>query len=191
MNIRDNFTIEQWDFKTHSILSDLPPEDAALLESNKSLQLYRKGEIIFREGAFPSGIFYITRGRAKKYKADKDGREHIVYIASTGELIGFHALLTDGRYPDSAATVEDSLIAFIPREDFLQVLERSPLLNRRLLKALSHEFGVLLNSLSLFAYKSVRQRLALQLVILREKYKKNSPPDVEVQINLSRQDLAA
>lgn len=191
MSIRHIFPIDNWDFKTQSVLADLPQEDMALLEAHKTEQLYRKGEIIFREGAFPSGIFYITRGKAKKYKADKDGKEHIIYVANTGELLGYHALLSESRYPDAAAALEESLVAFIPKEDFLQALEQSKVLSRRLLKTLSHEFAVLANSLSLIAQKSVRERFALQLVILREKYKVNFEPGMAVEINMSREDLAA
>ena len=112
-------------------------------------------------------------------------------MANTGELIGYHALLAEDRYPDSAAALEKSKVAFIPKEDFLAVLERSEILSRRLLKTLSHEFAVLANSLSLFSQKTVRERLALQLIVLREKYKKNFKPGMPVEINMSRDDLAS
>lgn len=190
MSIRGLFPIDKWDFKSESVLKDLPPEDIQLLTANKSEQVYKKGEIIFREGGFPSGIFFITAGKVKKYKVNKEGKEQIIYVANTGELIGYHAILADDRYPDSAAALEESKIAFIPREDFLGVLKQSEILNRRLLKTLSHEFAVLANSLSMFAQKSVRERLALQLIVLREKYKVDFQPGKPVEINMSRDDLA-
>jgi CRP-like cAMP-binding protein len=191
MSIREIFPIDKWDFKSESILNDLPVEDSVLLMKHKSEQIYKKGEIVFREGALPSGIFFIVEGKVKKYKLDQDGREQIIYVANTGELIGYHALLAEDRYPDSAAALEKSKVAFIPKEDFLAVLERSEILSRRLLKTLSHEFAVLANSLSLFSQKTVRERLALQLIVLREKYKKNFKPGMPVEINMSRDDLAS
>jgi CRP-like cAMP-binding protein len=191
MSIKGLFPIDKWNFKTESVLAELPQEELHLLMSHKLDQVYRKGEIIFREGAYPTGIFYISEGKVKKYKVDKDGKEQIIYVANTGELIGYHALLSEDRYPDSAAAIEESTIAFIPREDFLEVLEQSSVLNRRLLKTLSHEFAVLANSLTLFAQKSVRERLALQLIVLREKYKVNFEPGMPVPINMSRDDLAS
>jgi len=152
--------------------------------------LYKKGEIIFREGAYPPGIFYIKAGKVKKYKVDKEGREQIIYVANTGELIGYHAILSEERYPDSAAALEDSSVTFIPKEDFLDTLQQSTELSRRLLKTLSHEFAVLANGLTLFGQKSVRERLALQLIVLREKYKVNFQPGMPVEINMGRDDLA-
>jgi len=191
VSIKDLFPIDKWDFKTRSILQGLPADDMALLTVNKTQQWYAKGDIVFREGSLPSGIFFILEGKVKKYKLDRNGKEHIIYVADTGELIGYHALLAEGRYPDSAAILEKSKIAFIPKEDFLQALQQSEILSRRLLKALSHEFGVLANSISLFAEKTVRERLALQLIVLREKYKVNFKPGLPVEINMNREDLAS
>jgi len=191
MSIKGIFPIEKWDFKSESILADLPLADLELLNSHQTEQVYKKGEIIFREGAYPGGIFYIVSGKVKKYKLDNEGKEHIIYVANTEELIGYHAILSEDRYPDSAAAIEESCIAFIPKEDFLAALDQSPILNKRLLKTLSHEFAVLANSLSMFAQKSVRERLALQLVVLREKYKVNFKPGMPVEINMGREDLAS
>ena len=191
MSIKGLFPIDKWDFKSESVLADLPVEDLELLTANKTEQIYRKGEIIFREGGFPSGIFYIIEGKAKKYKVDKDGKEQIIYVANVGELLGYHAILSEGRYPDFAAALEQSRIAFIPKEDFLETLHQSEVLSRRLLRTLSHEFAVLANSVTMFAQKPVRERLALQLIVIREKYKVNFQPGMPVEINMSRDDLAS
>jgi CRP-like cAMP-binding protein len=191
MSINGLFPMDKWDFKSHSILNALPPEDAEIINAHMSDQQYRKGEIIFREGSFPSGIFFIRKGKVKKYKTDREGSEQIIYVANTGELIGYHALLAEERYPDSASALEDSLIAFIPKEDFIEALNKSKVLSHRLLKLLSHEFTVFANSVSLFAQRTVRERLATQLVVMREKYKENYQPGMIVEINLSREDLAS
>jgi len=183
--------MDKWNFKSHSILADLPSHEAEIITAHMHHQIYHKGEIIFREGAVPSGIFFIRKGRVKKYKIDTHGSEQIIYVANTGELIGYHALLSEERYPDSATALEESIIAFVPKEDFLQVLSTSKVLSQRLLKLLSHEFTVFANSVTLFARRSVRERLATQLVVMREKYKENYEPGMDVEINLSRDDLAS
>lgn len=190
MSINGIFPIDKWDFKTESILTALPEEDLKMLMLNQQEQLYKKGETIFREGGWPAGIFYILRGKIKKFKIDEDKREQIIYVANKGELIGYHAILAEGRYPDSAAALEQTAVAFIPKKDFVLTLQQSAILSQRLLKTLAHEFAVLSNSLSLFSQKTVRERLALQLIVIREKYKESFQPGMLVEINLSRDDLA-
>ena len=191
MSIKGIFPIDNWDFKSASILTDLPSDDFDLLTANKTERLYKKGEIIFREGSFAAGIFYLTDGKVKKYKLDGNGKEHIIYVANTGELLGYHSILSEDRYPDSAATLEESKIGFIPKDNFLDALHQSDVLTRRVLKTLSHEFAVLANSLSMFAQKSVRERLALHLIVMREKYKQDFQPGLPVEINMGRDDLAS
>lgn len=190
MSIRDKFPIDKWDFKSESVLADLPPAVYEMLTAHMSERVYKKNELLFREGTYPSGIYYIIKGKVKKYKVDKEGKEQIIYIADTGQLIGYHAILSEERYPDSATVIEESTIIFIPKEDFLHTVDRSPLLSNRLLKTLSHEFAVLANSLTMFARKTVRERLALQLIVIREKYKVNTAEGMPVEINISREDLA-
>src|SRR5690606_34772391 len=113
--------------------------------ANANEDVYTKGQIIIRRGVHPSGVFFIKEGKVKKFKVDKLGREHIIYVANSGELVGYHAMLAEERYQDSAATIEDCTISFIPKEDFLTVLESSKFLSQRLLKTLSHEFSVFSN----------------------------------------------
>jgi CRP-like cAMP-binding protein len=146
--------------------------------------------MIFSEGTYPSGIFYLEKGKVKKYKADRDGREHIIYICNSGELLGYPALLSEEPYSDSASALEDSILGFIPKDAFFKILEQSPALSTKLLKNLSHEFGVLENSIINFAHKSVRERLALSLLILKEKFRDKKNPDATVEITLSRKDLS-
>ena len=147
--------------------------------------------MIFKEGALPTGIFFIVESVVKKYKLNDPGKEQIFYVANSGALIGFHAVITGERYPDSAAALTESRIAFIPREDFLKVLDLSPTFTNRLLKILSHEFSVIVNGLNLVTQRPVRQRMALQLILLREKFKIDFKPGMPVVIDINREDLAA
>lgn len=191
MSLKGIFPIDKWDFKSQSVFADLPGEDMARLTARQQERVYKKGETIFSEGTYPSAIYYIKHGKAKKYKIDVDGSEQIIYVASDGELLGYHAILSEDLYPDSAAALEESTLVVIPKEDFLDTLRNSPVLSKRLLKTLSHEFTVFVNSLTLFGQRTVRERLALQLIVLREKYKVNFEPGMEVTIHFSREDLAS
>ena len=175
--------------KTDQIFDGLSEELAALIELGVSHK-YKKGEILFREGGIPTGIFYLEIGKVKKYKSTVAGDEQIFYLCSTGELLGYHALLSEEYYPDTAATIEDSQLTFIPKDNFLKVLNSSSALSNRLLKALGHEFIVFINNITNLASKSVRERLAWNLLILDEKFKNPENLNSPSEIILSRGDLA-
>jgi CRP-like cAMP-binding protein len=190
MSLKGIFPIDKWDFNSQSILENLPLDEFERLLHHSREKSYLKGEIVFREGGHADGIFYIKEGKVKKYKVDNFGKEQIIYVANPGELIGYHAILAAEPYPDSAAVLEAATITFIPKNDFLEVLDQSSVLSKRLLKTLSHEFAVLTNSISVFTQRPVRERLAITLLVLREKYKDKNAPTDRVEINVSRDDIA-
>ena len=147
MSLKGIFPIENWHFNSQAIFTALSEEDRTALLAHSRKEKYNKGTIIFREEGVPVGIYYIESGKVKKYKIDNSGREHIFYVANAGELIGYHAVLADEHYHDAASAIEDSVLDFIPVEDFLSVLNSSSDLSRKLLKTLSHEFGVFVHQI--------------------------------------------
>lgn len=190
MSLNGIFPIDRWNFTTRSVVSALSASEYTLLTGRVRELRCKKGEVIFREGTLPSGIFLIRSGKVKKYKADQNDRDQIIYVAGAGELIGYHAILSEERYPDSAAAMEDTEIAFIPKEDFLATLSQSPLFAQRLLKAMSHEFTVLANTISVIAQRSGPERLAIALIVLREKFKQGLSGEEAVALTVSRADLS-
>jgi CRP-like cAMP-binding protein len=184
------FHSESFQFKTDKIFDGLSVQHLEILTDASVTHLYKKGEILFREGGIPSGIFYLKSGKVKKYKTVSRGEEQIFYVCREGELLGYHAVLSEEHYPDSAATLEDSKITFIPKEKFMQVVNSSSILSNKLLKTLAHEFSVFINGITSLATKSVRERTALNLLILDEKFKLSDKPNKISEINISRTDLA-
>ena len=184
------FLSENFRLKTSQLFEGLSNGELEQLMDSGVTHTYRKGEIIFRDGGIPTGIYYVNDGMVKKYKETAKGGEQIFYICSDGELLGYHALLGEEHYPDSAATIEDSEITFIPKESFLQVLRNSTALSNSLLKALGHEFSLFINNITNLASKTVRERLAFNLLILEEKFHRSLGDRGAREIVMSRTDLA-
>lgn len=189
MNTKDLFQIEKFTSKSDTIFKNIPSELRLFLEGQMIDKTFRKGQPIFLEGSYSSGIFYLKEGLVKKYKTDHAGKEHILSLCSAGELIGYSALLCNEPYPDSASAIETSKLGFIPNEVFLKATNESNELMLCLLSSLSHEFSVMVNSVMVFAHMTVRERLALTLLILSAKFRKKDKADL-VEIVLSREELA-
>lgn len=185
----DYFPIEKFTSKSDSIFRNMPADIRLQLEEQMVVKTYRKGQNVFLEGLLPAGIYFLKEGLVKKYKTDHMGKEHILYLCTNGELLGYSALLCNEPFPDSASAMEVSKLGFIPRDIFLRTINNSNELMLNFLSSLSHEFGVMVNSVTVFASMTVRERLALTLLILTEKFRKKSPT-TPVEIILSREDLA-
>lgn len=181
--------ISKFIFNSQYLFEELSPYDKEMLQKVMQIKNYRKNEAIFTEGTIPNGIFFLKEGKVKKYKVDNDGREQIIYIYNAGEFFGYSAILNNDSYGDTAQAIENSAVAFIPKEDFLNILDQSKIFSTLLLKSLSHEFSVMANLMTVLSQRTVRERVALSLLILHKKYRLNGSED-KVYITLSRTDLA-
>ena len=153
------------------------------LNNDKTCSFYKKNQPLFLEGSFPRGVFCINSGRIKVYSTGESGKEQIIRIAGEGDVVGFRALFSEGPYKLSATTLEESNICFINIEDFLSQVNANSELLQSVLKELSKESGDRADFIKTMAQKTVRERLAIVLLVLDDVYKGD-------MINLSREDLA-
>lgn len=180
--------INQLHFESDKILSALSPKDKEYFLSFAQRLTFKKGKLIFYEEGIPTGVFLVKRGRAKIYKTGIYGKDQIFYIYKRGDLFGYHALLANEKYEDSCEALEDCEILFFSRKDIEHLLEKIQKLKLLFIQNMSHEFGVLVNTITILAQKPLRERLALYLLILNERY--FDEENQKAEINLSREDLA-
>lgn len=179
--------LNKFNFQSAKILSSLSQKKQLLFLSYAERLRFKKNKQVFYENGIPTGVFILRNGRAKIYKTGIDGKEQIFYIYKAGELLGYHALLCDEPYEDACETLESCDIWFISKINFEKLLDEIPELHRLLIQNMSHEFGVLVNTITVLAQKTVRERLALYLLILNERY---DMVNGKTQILLPREDLA-
>ena len=139
--------------------------------------------VIFSEGSYPKGVFYIHTGIVKVYKHGNQGKEQIIQIFKSGDLLGFRAMLSEKNYNVHAQCLEKTEICFISKKDFMTYLDSNPSIRNELIRGLSMELQDRADYLTDMAQKSVKQRTAMSLVVLHDIYN-------EKEINLSREDLA-
>ena len=165
------------------IFSNLSPEEIKALEARGSSVIYPKNRIVFTEGSYPKGVFYISRGKVKVYAIGNEGKAQIIHIAKAGEVIGFRAMFSEDSYKVSASTLEEADIDFIERSEFMKMMDDNKELRNSVIRELAKELGDKALFITSLAQKSVRERLAWSLLNLEEVY-------TDEPINLSREDLA-
>lgn len=163
-------------------------ESLKKLSEERDIRNYKKKEDIYREGAYPKGIYFINKGKVKSYQTNELGKELITELHKEGDFFGYLSLLQDEKYTSSAATLEDSEIFIIPKEDFFTLIYKNAEVSRRFIEILSDNLREKEKQLVKLAYNSVRKRVAEALVNLSDKYKKDG--DTKFSMNVSREDLA-
>jgi CRP/FNR family transcriptional regulator len=174
-----------------SLFNGLEPEDLNRINMHKTCVHYKKGQNIFYEGTRPMGLFCMNGGKVKVFKNNVQGKEYIIYISKPGDFLGYRALLSEEHYGATATVLEDAKICFIPREQFFEVLQRNPVFMRKVVKAICHEMGIMEEKMAELAHKSVRERLAANLLMLKETYGMEGEGSELIDLALSREDLAS
>lgn len=169
--------------RSSSLLGGLCSDEVSNLEDHKSCNYYKKNQSLFLEGSFPRGVFCINQGKIKVFKRGDEGKEQIIHIAKGGEMVGFRAMFSGDPYNVAAETLEESNICFIAKDDFLNMMDTNITLRNGIIKELSKELSDRASFITNMAQKSVRERLAFALILLKGVYEPEP-------INLSREDMA-
>jgi CRP-like cAMP-binding protein len=172
----------------NSPFEDLPESQAETLLASGVEKKYNRGESIFKVNEFPKGIFIIRKGRVKIYQRLSSGADQIINIHVAGEIIGYRPLLCNERYPVTASAVEACTILFVPAKTFSSLLSQSSEFSNLLLRYLSHEFTVWVNTISILTHKTVKERLLVNILILVAKYQEKSK--WPIKIGLPKTDIA-
>lgn len=163
-------------------------EDLKKLSTDRDVRAYKKKENIYTEGGYPRGVYFVVKGKVKSYKTHEGGKEFITGLYKEGDFFGYLALLEEGKYADSAMTLEDSEICLIPKDDFISLIYKNAEVSRKFIKMLSDNLQEKEEHLIKLAYNSVRKRVAEALVTLSNRYKKDG--EQQFSMNISREDLA-
>ena len=157
--------------------------DLQSLSSDRKVHAVPKKQYVYLEGDQPSRLFFVQSGTVKTLRSTADGKELVTGIYTAGDFFGYFALLEESDYTESALTLEDSVLVYIPQADFRQLLSASPAVSAQFIKLLAGQVGDREVQLLSMAYNSLRRRVADTLLRLQE-----HQPDGLIQ--LSRTDLA-
>lgn len=153
---------------------------------------YRKGMVVFMEGEPGEGFHYIQSGKVKIVKISEDGREHIIHVLGAGDIFAGVVLFNNAPYPATAIALEDCLIGMIKNTEFERLTLENPALAMHLIKAINQRLIYAQQKIANLALSDVAARTAEALLRLgRESGRRNRAGRLEIDVELSRQDLAS
>ncbi|GAB3946010.1 response regulator [Spirosoma harenae] len=158
------------------------------LSADRKIHHVPKKQFIYTEGDEPTRLFFLKTGRVKTTRTNTDGKELVTGLYGPGEFFGELALLEETNYTDSALTLDDAELIYIPKDDFRQLLLAQPEISREFIRLLAGRVSEKETQLLGMAYSSLRRRIADTLLRLQEPLPNGDPAP---PIQLSRDDLAA
>lgn len=170
-------------FKKH-----LSKEDFETFQNLKKTKEFHKGELLFEDGESPDGVYFIVNGTVKLSKCGVYGKEQILRFIKEGDLIGYRSILCGENFQARAEAMSETKTVFLPKDIFLNLLQKDPKFSFAMLQKISYELGESSNVITFLAQKTVRERLAEILLLLEQKL--GTDPEGFINISLTREEIA-
>ena len=185
--IKNNYSADE--LEIHNLLQDVKGLTALHdLTDSSNVNVYKKKQVIYLEGNYPNKLFFIKKGKVKTFKSNDLGKELTIGLLNEGDFLGYTALIENSPYKESAEVFEDCELSIISKEDFELLINNNMEVAKKFIKLLAKNVSEKEQQLLSMAYNSVRKRVADALLILQDRYKKNTEDKFSIQI--SREDLA-
>ncbi len=176
--------------KQISIFSQLKEEFLQKIDSISIMRNYKKGRIIFMEGEPGEAFYYIKSGLVKISKVSSSGKEHILHILNEGHVFAEVNLFNNTSYPATAEVLEEAQIGLIKNSDLEKLIVENPEISLELIKYLNHRLIEAQNKVRNLALYDTFGRTAQALVKLADDYGKKTTKGIELDLGISRQELA-
>lgn len=147
---------------------------------------FNKGETIFKQGGPLTHIACITNGMSKVYIEGVNGKNLLLKIARSGEIVGGPGFQVDNRHHFSVSALEDSKACFIEVQAFENAFNSNKRFALEFIKHLNLATISLYNKLQNLTQKQMHGRIADTLIYLANQIHLNA----KFETTLSRQDLA-
>jgi len=181
-------TESEADLSGFQLFKKLTEDEFTRLNYEKTCSVYKKGTIIYREGSRLTGFFCITRGIVKIFKTGIDGKEQIIRFAKKGEIIAYRSLLSQELACTTAKVIDEAALCHIPYHTLLYLIQNNWQFSHHMLQIVCRELREANDYITDIAQKTVRERLAEVLLLLKENFDLDNQNTL--QISLTREELA-
>lgn len=152
---------------------------------------FKKNAIVFMEGEGYRGFFVVLQGSVKVYRSSSSGKEAILHIIKPFNAFADVPLFEGGNYPVSAQVLEDSVLLFIPKNEFITLLEKNISISLKMLAGFARRLKEMTNKVKDLSEKEVINRLCSYLVSEVEASGKANLPEPFIKLTVTKATIAA
>lgn len=168
------------------VLSNLSPEQLDKFGKITIEKIFNKNQLIFQDGDNGDGIYMIVEGAVKVFKLSRNGKEHILFYFSAGQIFGEISIFHSYHFANAEA-IETTRVLYIHRSCLLELLKNNPEFAMKMLADLSNKIGLLAIQIENLKLKQIPSRLAAYLLSASEKQARST----HVDLNVSKGNLAS
>jgi CRP/FNR family cyclic AMP-dependent transcriptional regulator len=96
------------------------------VSEGRSVESYRRKQVIFSQGDPADAVFYVQRGRVKLTVVSKQGKEAIVALLGADEFFGEGCLAGQPLRMSTATATEDTIVLRVRKKAMVRLLHTDP-----------------------------------------------------------------
>ncbi|WP_034059207.1 Crp/Fnr family transcriptional regulator [Lacinutrix jangbogonensis] len=169
-------------------LKTLKKDELKLIADSKVSKTIKKGDTLFSEGEKLNGVFCVRSGVSKLSKMSDNGKDQIIKISSSGEVLGQRSVITDEVTNLSAVALNDMEVCYIPKKHLQDSVNNNVDFTKAILLHMANELKYADNIIVNMAQKTVKQRVAETLKYLEDNF--GIDCDGFIAVILTREDIA-
>ncbi|HLK01535.1 MAG TPA: Crp/Fnr family transcriptional regulator [Streptosporangiaceae bacterium] len=165
-------------------------ERGVLTEHGRNVA-FKQGAAICTQGEPATHLFVLTSGWVKVTGSTRDGREHVLAVRGSGDVVGELAAEAAGLRTATMWAISMVGALIVPHTAFSDFLDGTPGANRAYRQALTQRWGQAASLLLARSGTTGGQRLAWTLLDLAGQHGVRADDVVRIQIPLSQDELAS
>lgn len=172
------------------LFRNMPKPMLTKLSSLLRTVTYKAHTDIFHAGDQGATMYIVLTGAVKIFVPAIDGREVVLAVHRSGDLLGEMSLLDDEPRSASATTIEETEMVSLRRADFLRVLNEHPEAQRAIIEVLVERLRATNQSIQDAYLLDVPGRLARRLLLIAQEHGVRTERGTELGLRVSQQELA-
>jgi CRP/FNR family transcriptional regulator, cyclic AMP receptor protein len=154
-------------------------------------KVYRRGEFLCHEGELATHLFVLVTGSVKIIYDTADGRRRVVALRGNGDVVGELAGETGGERTATVQAIDAVHALIVGYDRFVSFFESHPRAAHAYVHVMIQRWGDAAAKLGMVSVTSGRQRVAVLLLELAERYGNAVDGEIHVGMRLSQEELAS
>ncbi len=157
------------------LFPDLSDQEYDIINSARKEYIFKRGEIIRKEGETIKSFLYLRKGLVKLFKTDKSGKDQILSINKPTDFINLLSIFSNSTYKYSISALEETYVCDVDLPAMLDVIRMNSDFGMRVLNRISKISDEIIENRFEINQKQVKGRVAHILLFLSDNiYKKSS-----------------
>jgi CRP/FNR family transcriptional regulator len=152
---------------------------------------YKKNKFLFYDDEVYKGFYILLKGLVKVFKNSINGKESVLHIIKPVNIFADVPLFEGGNYPATAQTLEESILIFIPKEEFLNLIKEDPEISLKMFSGFAKRLKEMTNKIENISSKEVINRLAAYLIKEIKNSKTGKLEEPFIRLNVPKRTIAA